>query len=122
MHPEEAKLASGLLSFFGVIVALMGAIMWLNLIRDSEVDASGAATQVWFGFAVVVHGMSIKKTRKLMPKPRWTYVAFLLGIISMYGLHHSILEDDVVAVLFLIPMQVLALLALWHSSWKQAAK
>ena len=121
LHPEEAKLASALVSLFGLLVTIMGGIMWFGLASDSTVDRSGAAAMVWFGLALVVHGTAIRRNRKLMKKPRWTYTAFLFGIVSFASLHHSIWDRDVVAAVLLIPMQIFALFALWHSTWRHTS-
>ena len=96
--------------------------MWFGLADDSAVDRSGAAALVWFGLAAVVHGTAIHRVRRLMRKPRGTYAAFLCGIISFASLHHSIWEGDVVAAIGLLPMQLFALFALWHSTWRNATE
>lgn len=122
LHPEEAKLASVLVCFFGVLIILMGGMMWFGLANYSGVDRSGAATLVWFGLATVIHGAAIRRVRQLMRKPRWTCVAFFLGIVSFAGLYHSIWERDVVAAIGMLPMQLFALFALWHSTWRHASE
>ncbi len=113
-------MASILVSFIGTLVALMGGIMWFELAGGSDVGTFGAAAMLWFGLAAVIHGTAIRRHRKLMHRPRWTYIAFLFGIASIAALDKSIWERDVVAVICLLPMQLFALFALWHSTWRHA--
>ena len=38
------------------------------------------------------------------------------------GMYHSIWERDVVAAIGVLPMQIFALFALWHSTWRRASE
>lgn len=116
LHTEEAKLASVLTMFVGCLLTIMGALMIFEL-RDDPA-AYGSVGLIWGGLAIVFAGMAIRRNRVFVNRPRWFFAAFLFGISSSAGLYKSVSASDVGAIVGLIPMQMIALYALWISCWK----
>lgn len=117
MHFQEAKLASIVAVMFGVLLALLGALMIIGL--DFSPDAAGSAALVWGGLAIALAGKQIRRTRTLLKRPRWFFAACIFGISSSGGLYKTILTDDSAGTIGMIPMQIIALYALWQACRKE---
>ena len=113
MHVEEAKLVSILAVIFGVLLASLGALMLFGL--DFSADAYGSAALVWGGLAIVLAGKEVRRTHVLLKRPRWFFAACMFGISSSAGLYKTVLTGDSAGAIGLVPMQVIALYALWQA-------
>ncbi len=113
MHVEEVKLVSILAVIFGVLLVLLGALMLFGL--GFSADAYGSVALVWGGLAIVLAGKEIRRTHVLLKRPRWFFAACLFGISSSAGLYKTILTGDSAGAIGLIPLQVIALYALWRA-------
>ena len=113
MHVEEAKLISILAVIFGVLLASLGALMLFGL--DFSADAYGSAALVWGGLAIVLAGKEVRRTHVLLKRPRWFFAACIFGISSSAGLYKTVLTGDSAGTIGLMPMQVIALYALWQA-------
>ena len=113
LHIEEAKLASVLAMIFGALLSLLGALMIFGL--SFSADAYGSVGLIWGGIAILLAGKAIRRTRVFLKRPRWFFAASLFGISSSAGLYKTILTDDTAGTIGLIPLQVLALYALWRA-------
>ena len=113
MHVEEVRLVSVLAMLFGVLLALFGALMLFGL--GFSADAYGSVALVWVGLAIVLAGKEIRRTHVLLNRPRWFFAACLFGIASSAGLYKTILTGDSAGTIGLIPLQAIALYALWRA-------
>ena len=114
MHIEEAKLASVLAMIFGALLAMLGAMMIFGL--DFSADAFGSAALVWSGIAFMYSGRAIRRNRVFLKRPRWFFAAYLCGIASSAGLYKTILTGDTAGAIGMVPLQAIALYALWQAS------
>ena len=98
---------------FGVLLALLGALILFGL--EFSADAYGSVALVWGGLAIALAGMNIRRPDVLLERPRWFYAACLFGISSSAGLYKTVLTGDSAGTFGLIPLQAIALYALWRA-------
>ncbi len=113
MYVVEVKLARAIATIFGALLALLGALMAFGL--DFSADAYGSIALVWGGLAIALAGKNIRRSDVLLERPRWFYAACLFGISSSAGLYKTILTSDSAGTIALIPLQAIALYALWRT-------
>ena len=113
MDVEQAKLVSILAVISGGLVSLLGILMLFGL--DFSTDAYGSVALVWTGLAFSLAGRKIRRTGVLLERPRWFFAACLFGIASSAGLYKTVLTDDLAGAIGMVPLQLIALYALWRS-------
>ena len=113
MFVVEVGLARAIAILFGALLALLGAVMVFGL--DFSADAYGSIALVWTGLAIALAGRNIRRSDVLLERPRSFFAACVFGISSSAGLYKTILTGDTVGAIGLIPLQAIALYALWRT-------
>ncbi len=113
MYVAEVKLVRVIAIIFGLLLALLGALMLFGL--EFSADAYGSVALVWGGLAIALAGRNIRRSDVLLERPRWFYAACLFGISSSAGLYKTVLTGDLTGAIALAPLQAIALYALWQT-------
>ncbi len=90
MHPETAKHSAAIVTFVGVLVALLGLLAALETEFVQPRIAVGPVALIWAGLVTAVAGRNILVSRTWISHPRWFLTGCFWGLISVRGTCRSL--------------------------------